>query len=95
MKSLVSLPLVGWEALQLYTPASVKTRSLKVKTEVIIAIPSVESVMLALGFSGESSLNHEMPGRGIPEAEQLNDTVSVIFAVVFRGDSIRMVLAAS
>ena len=87
MKSLVSLPLVGWEALQLYIPASVKTRSLKVRTEDTEEVPLVDSVILALNSTGEPSLYQEMSGSGIPEAEQVNDTVSVMLAVVSMGIS--------
>ena len=90
MKSLVSLPLVGWEALQLYTPASVKTRSLNTKTEVIEEVPLVDCVILTLLSRGELSLNQNMSGSGIPVAEQVKDAVPVMLTVVSKGNSVRV-----
>ena len=73
--------------MQLYAPESVKTRSLKVTIEVTENVLLVDSVILVLRSTGEPSLNQEMSGSGIPEAEQVNDTVSVMLAVVSMGIS--------
>ena len=81
---------MGWEALQLYTPASVKTRSLNTKTEVIEEVPLVDCVILTLLSRGELSLNQEMSGSGIPVAEQVKDAAPVMLTVVSKGNSIRV-----
>ncbi len=72
--------------MQLYCPASDKTKSLSTRTEVM-EVPFIVAVML-LAVRGEPSLNQEMSGNGIPEAEHVNDALSVMSAVVFTGGSV-------
>ena len=86
VKSLESEPLKSLEALQLYTPADDKIRLLSTRTEVMEDVPlSVSVIMSVFESRREPSLYQEMSGRGIPEAEQVNEMVSLISAVVSSG----------
>lgn len=88
VKVLESEPLKSLEALQLYSPAEDKTRLSSTSSEVMEDVPLNVSVILLVTLSRrEPSLYQEMSGRGIPEAEQTNDTVSLMLAVRSSGDS--------
>ena len=80
--------------MQLYTPASDKIRSLSTRMELMETVPLIDSVMLSVRESrGMPSLYQEMSGRGIPEAEQVKETVSEMSATVSMGNSKREVFA--
>ena len=88
VKVLESEPLKSLEALQLYSPAEDKTRLSSIRTEVMEDVPLNVSVILLVTLSRrEPSLYQEMSGSGIPEAEQTNDTVSLMSAVRSTGNS--------
>ena len=93
VKSLESVPLKTLEALQLYCPAEDRSRLLSTRTEVTEnVLLRVSVILVVVGSRREPSLYQEISGRGIPEAEQVNETVSLMLAVVSRGKSNRVVL---
>ena len=84
-----SAPLMESEALQLYRPASESWRFWRERTEVLLTVPRVEKVMIfvVLGSSLEPSLNQEIIGKGIPEAEHEKETTLLTLASVSPGES--------
>ena len=79
-------PVKSLEALQLYCPAEERSRLLSTRTEVMENVwLNVSVILLVSGSRREPSLYQEISGRGIPEAEQENETVSLMLAVVSIG----------
>ena len=81
------------DAVQLYSPADDKTRLSSTRTELTVEDVSFTASVVSAS-NREPSLNQEMSGKGIPEAEQVKETDWAMSAVVSTGDSSRVIFTA-